>query len=90
VVGSGNDGHGRPWNSASGLVAVLGAPEAPQGDDMQTALRTVTTRLAELTRRSLDTYLPWSPLTGIGRASELAAWHPAFAIDAVNDPRFDA
>ncbi|MBW8765153.1 MAG: hypothetical protein JF630_02625 [Geodermatophilales bacterium] len=57
---------------------------------MQTALHTVTTRLAEITRRSLDTYLPWSPLTGIGPASELAAWHPAFAIDAVNDPRFDA
>ncbi len=57
---------------------------------MQTALRTLTVRVAEVTRQSLGTYLPWSPLTGIGRASDLAAWHPAFAIDAAHDPRFDA
>jgi len=41
-------------------------------------------------RRTLGTYLPWSPLTGIGPATDLAAWHPAFAIDATNDPRLGA
>jgi hypothetical protein len=57
---------------------------------MQTALQGLTARVAEVTRQSLETYLPWSPLTGIGRASDLAAWHPAFAIDAQDDPRFDS
>jgi len=57
---------------------------------VQTAIRTLTARVAEVTRLRLATYLPWSPLTGIGRASDVAAWHPAFAIDAENDPRFDA
>jgi hypothetical protein len=57
---------------------------------MQTALQALTARFAEVARRSLGTYLPWSPLTGIGPASDLAAWHPAFAIDAENDPRLDA
>jgi hypothetical protein len=56
---------------------------------MQTALHALTARVAELTRQSVDTYLPWSPLTGIGRASDLAARHPAFAIDAQDDPRLD-
>ena len=56
---------------------------------MQTALHALTAGLVEVARRSLSTYLPWSPLTGIGPASDLAAWHPAFAIDAENDPRFD-
>jgi hypothetical protein len=64
--------------------------EAQQGEDMPTTLNALTTRLAEVARRSLGTYLPWSPLTGIGQATEFAAWHPAFAIDAENDPRFDA
>ena len=57
---------------------------------MQTALHALTARVAEVTRQGLGTYLPWSPLTGIGRSSDLAAWHPAFAIDAENDPRLDA
>jgi len=57
---------------------------------MQTALHALTARFAEVTRQSLGTYLPWSPLTGMGPASDLAAWHPAFGIDAENDPRFDA
>ncbi len=57
---------------------------------MQTALHALTARFTGVARRSLGTYLPWSPLTGIGPASDLAAWHPAFAIDAENDPRFDA
>jgi len=56
---------------------------------MQTALHALAARVAEATRQGLETYLPWSPLTGIGRASDLAAWHPAFAIDAQNDPRLD-
>jgi hypothetical protein len=56
---------------------------------MQSALQALTAHLAEVTRQSLATYLPWSPLTGIGRASDLAAWHPAFAMDAQDDPRLD-
>jgi hypothetical protein len=56
---------------------------------MQTALQALTAHVAEAARQSLGTYLPWSPLTGIGRAADLAAWHPAFAIDAENDPRLD-
>jgi hypothetical protein len=56
---------------------------------MQTALHALAARVVEVTRQSLETYLPWSPLTGLGRASDLAAWHPAFAIDAQNDPRLD-
>jgi hypothetical protein len=57
---------------------------------MPTALHGLTARFAEVTRRSLGSYLPWSPLTGIGPASDLAAWHPAFTIDAEDDPRLDA
>ncbi len=57
---------------------------------MQTALHALTVRVIDITRQSLGSYLPWSPLTGIGRASDFAAWHPAFAIDAEHDPRLDA
>jgi hypothetical protein len=57
---------------------------------MQTTVHALTARVAEVTRQSLGAYLPWSPLTGIGQASDLAARHPAFAIDAEDDPRFDA
>ncbi len=39
----------------------------------------LTTHLVEVARRNLDAYLPSSPLTGLGQASELAAQHPAFA-----------
>ena len=39
----------------------------------------LTTQLLEVARRNLDAFLPSSPLTGLGRASELAAEHPAFA-----------
>jgi hypothetical protein len=39
----------------------------------------LTTHLVEAARRNLDAFLPWSPLTGLGQASELAAQHPAFA-----------
>ena len=41
----------------------------------------LTTHLIEIARRNLDAFLPGSPLTGLGRASELAAQHPAFATD---------
>jgi hypothetical protein len=64
--------------------------DAQQGEDMQSTLNTLTAHLAEVARRSFGTYLPWSPLTGIGPATEFAAWHPAFTIDAENDPRLDA
>jgi hypothetical protein len=56
---------------------------------MHTEPLTLTARVAEVARRGLGSYLPWSPLTGIGKASDLAAWHPAFGIDAEDDPRFD-
>jgi hypothetical protein len=39
----------------------------------------LTTNLVEVARRNLDAFLPWSPLTGLGEASELASQHPAFA-----------
>jgi hypothetical protein len=39
----------------------------------------LTTHLIEVARRNLDAFLPGSPLTGLGQASELAAQHPAFA-----------
>ena len=57
---------------------------------MTTALQTLGARFVQAARQNFDTYLPWSPLTGIGAASQLAARHPSFAIDAENDPRFDA
>ena len=46
---------------------------------MQTTFQTLTAHVAESVRRSFTAYLPWSPLSGIGQASELAAQHPAFA-----------
>jgi hypothetical protein len=46
---------------------------------MQTTLQTLTAHVAKAVRRTFATYLPSSPLTGIGRAGELAAQHPAFA-----------
>jgi hypothetical protein len=39
----------------------------------------LTASFVEFARRNLDAFLPWSPLTGLGQASELAAQHPAFA-----------
>jgi hypothetical protein len=42
-------------------------------------MQTLTAHVAEAVRRALGTYLPSSPLTGLGRAGELAAQHPAFA-----------
>jgi hypothetical protein len=39
----------------------------------------LTAHFVEFARRNLDAFLPWSPLTGLGQASELAAQHPAFA-----------
>jgi hypothetical protein len=45
---------------------------------MQTALQSLNARVAEAFRLAVRSYLPPSPLTGLGRASELAAQHPAF------------
>jgi hypothetical protein len=50
----------------------------------------LTTHLVEVARRNLDTFLPWSPLTGLGQASELAAQHPAFATGRETQARVDA
>ena len=46
---------------------------------MQTTLQTLTAHVAEAVRRNFAAYLPLSPLSGIGQASDLAAQHPAFA-----------
>jgi hypothetical protein len=51
---------------------------------------TLTARLAEVVRRNVDAYLPWSPLAGLSGAGELAAQHPAFATTAGSDHRFSA
>ena len=40
---------------------------------MQATIQALTAHVAEVTRQRLGTYLPWSPLTGIGRASDVAA-----------------
>ena len=50
----------------------------------------LTTHLVEVARRNLDAFLPWSPLTGLGQASELAAQHPAFARDHAAEARLEA
>jgi hypothetical protein len=50
----------------------------------------LTTHLVEVARRNLDAFLPWSPLTGLGQASELAAQHPAFAAGRGPRARDDA
>jgi hypothetical protein len=57
---------------------------------MQNALQSLTARVAEVARRNFDAYLPWSPLGGLGQASELAAQHPAFADDAEQGARDSA
>jgi len=49
----------------------------------------LTTHLIEVARRNLDAYLPCSPLTGLGRASELAAQHPAFSTGPAAEARTD-
>jgi hypothetical protein len=46
---------------------------------MHATLLTLTAHVARATRRASGHYLPSSPLTGLGRAGELAAQHPAFA-----------
>ena len=45
---------------------------------MQATLQTLNTRVAGAVRLAIRSYLPASPLTGLGRAGELAAQHPAF------------
>ncbi|MCU1605800.1 MAG: hypothetical protein JWP46_2265 [Modestobacter sp.] len=46
---------------------------------MQHALRSLTAQIVAAARRNADAFLPSSPLSGLGRVSELAAQHPAFA-----------
>jgi hypothetical protein len=46
---------------------------------MQHTLHALTGRVIEAARRSFDAFLPSSALSGLGRNSELAAQHPAFA-----------
>ena len=46
---------------------------------MRTTLQTLTAHVAEAVRRASTAYLPSSPLSGIGKVSDLAAQHPAFA-----------
>ena len=45
---------------------------------MQAALQTLTAHVAGAFRLAVGSYLPTSPLTGLGRAGELAAQHPSF------------
>jgi hypothetical protein len=52
--------------------------QSDRGELMQTALQTLTTHVTQAVRVAFDSYLPASPLTGLGRAGELAAMHPAF------------
>jgi hypothetical protein len=54
---------------------------------MQDTLRALTAQIAKMARSNADAYLPWSPLTGLGQAGELAAQHPAFADTAEWDAR---
>jgi hypothetical protein len=57
---------------------------------MPSTTPTLTARLADVVRRNMNAYVPWSPLAGLGRAGELAALHPAFATAARSDHRFSA
>jgi hypothetical protein len=57
---------------------------------MQNTLHALTVQVVEVARRNFDAFLPWSPLTGLGQASELAAQHPAFAGTADWDARLAA
>ena len=54
---------------------------------MHAPFQTLTSHVARAVRRASGTYLPASPLTGLGRAAELATEHPAFA---PKGPRRDA
>jgi hypothetical protein len=45
---------------------------------MQSTEKTLTAHITEAVHRAFSAYLPSSPLTGLGRAGELAAQHPAF------------
>jgi hypothetical protein len=60
--------------------------QSDRGELMQTALQTLTVHLTKAVRLASRPYLPSSPLTGLGRAGELAALHPAF-VQAPEDPR---
>ena len=74
-------------------LAVLSLTQVSLMDHTQKRCRTMsrlTTHLVEVARRNLGAFLPWSPLTGLGQASELAAQHPAFATDRAPEARVDA
>ena len=53
---------------------------------MQATVQTLNTRVTEAFRLAVRSYFPASPLTGLGRASELSAQHPAF-VRAPDSPR---
>jgi hypothetical protein len=57
---------------------------------MQHVLHTLAVQVAAVARRNLDTFLPSSALSGLGRVSELAAQHPAFADTAPRGARRSA
>jgi hypothetical protein len=52
---------------------------------MHDTLHSLTARVVEVARRNFGSFLPWSPLTGLGQSSELAAQHPAFAARGTRD-----
>jgi type II secretory pathway component PulJ len=60
--------------------------QSDRGELMQATLQTLTEHLTNAARLAFGSYLPSSPLTGLGRVSELAAQHPAF-IMAPDTPR---
>jgi hypothetical protein len=60
--------------------------QSDRGELMQTALQTLTEHVTQAVRLAVGSYLPSSPLTGLGRGGELAALHPAF-VQAPDDPR---
>jgi hypothetical protein len=57
---------------------------------MHHVLHTLAIQVAAVARRNLDTFLPSSALSGLGRVSELAAQHPAFADTAERGARRSA
>jgi hypothetical protein len=60
--------------------------EPDRGELMQATLQILTAHITKAVRLTFGAYLPASPLTGLGRASELAAQHPAF-VTVPDSPR---
>jgi hypothetical protein len=74
-----------------GLLTAVGSlpseeAQSDRGELMQTPMQTLTAHLTKAVRLASRSYLPSSPLTGLGRAGELAALHPAF-VQAPDDLR---